>query len=131
MSLPQPALTLTPELRSRQLRDFLLLVVGATAIGNSSVLVRLAETPPAATAFWRIAFALPVLAAWAAIERRDKEPLTLSPGLLRAGIFAGFSFAVDLTLSNIALGLTTMTSFIILVHLAPVVVVLIAWFWFR
>ncbi len=131
MSMPQPAMTLTPELRARQLRDFLLLVVGATAIGNSSVLVRLAETAPAATAFWRMAFALPILAAWAMIERRSDDPVRPHPGLLWAGIFAGFSFAVDMTLSNIALGLTTMTSFIILVHLAPVVVVLIAWFWFR
>ncbi len=131
MALPQPALTLTPEFRSRQLRDFLLLVVGATAIGNSSALYRFAETAPAAAAFWRMAFALPVLAAWAMLERREGDPVRPHPVVIAAGIFAGFSFAIDLTLSNIALGLTTMTSFIILVHLAPVVVVIIAWFWFR
>ncbi len=131
MSLPQPALALTPEFRSRQLRDFLLLVVGATAIGNSSALYRFAETAPAAAAFWRMAFALPVLAAWAMLERREGDPVRPHPVVIAAGVFAGFSFAIDLTLSNIALGLTTMTSFIILVHLAPVVVVIIAWFWFR
>ena len=71
MSMPQTAMATTPEFRSRQLRDFVLLVIGATAIGNSSVLVRFAETAPAATAFWRMAFALPILAAWAMIERRE------------------------------------------------------------
>jgi len=121
------------DLRSRRWRDFLVLIVGSTAIGNSSVLVRLAETDPAATAFWRMAFALPVLAAWAMIERRGErgESSPADPRLLVAGMLAGFSFACDLTLSNVALGLTTMTSFIILVHLAPVVVVLAAWIWFR
>ncbi len=78
-----------------------------------------------------MAFALPVLAAWAMLERREGDPVRPHPVVLAAGLFAGLSFALDLTLSNIALNLTTMTSFIILVHLAPVVVVLIAWFWFR
>jgi drug/metabolite transporter (DMT)-like permease len=127
-----PAAALAPDLRAKQLRAFLLLIVGATAIGNSSVLVRLAEAPPAATAFWRMMFALPVLAAWAMWERRDTvgRPM-VDPAFLLAGLVGGFAFAVDLTLSNIALGLTTMTSFIILVHLAPVVVVIVAWIWFR
>lgn len=132
MSLTQTSLVAAPDLRSRRLRDFLLLLVAATAIGNSSVLVRLAEAGPAATAFWRMVFALPVLAAWAAIERREAAaPRSLDPKLLWVGVLAGFAFAIDLTLSNVALGLTTMTSFIILVNLAPVVVVFAAWAWFR
>lgn len=131
MSLSSPALAGAPAFKARQLRDFLLLVVGATAIGNSSVLVRLAEAGPAATAFWRMIFALPVLAAWAAIERRDGAAATADPRLIIAALLAGLSFAFDLTLSNVALSLTTMTSFIILVHLAPVVVVIVAWIWFR
>jgi len=121
--------------RARQLRDFILLIVGSTAIGNSSVLVRLAEAEPAATAFWRMVFALPVFVVWAWLEKAeraaDARGPRLDPRLLAASIAAGFAFSLDLTLSNTALGLTTMTSFIILVHLAPVVVVLAAWFWYR
>jgi drug/metabolite transporter (DMT)-like permease len=113
----------------RQLRDFGLLVLGATIIGNSSVLVRLAEMAPAATAFWRMAFATPIFVVWALVEPRA----TGGPDrrILWPGVLAGLSFAVDMTLANIALGLTTMTSFIILVHLAPVIVVAAAWFLFR
>jgi drug/metabolite transporter (DMT)-like permease len=121
--------------RERRLRDFFLLLMGATAIGNSSVLVRLAETDPAATAFWRMVFATPIFVIWAWLEQREVPPgetrSRADPRLVWACIAAGFSFAVDMTLSNVALGLTTMTSFIILVHLAPVVVVGVAWVWFR
>jgi drug/metabolite transporter (DMT)-like permease len=124
----------TFSLRSRQLRDFVLLLVGVTAIGNSSVLFRLAETAPAAAAFWRMVFALPVFVVWTVLEKRH-APVGIAArtdaSVIWASFLAGLSFAADLTLSNIALGLTTMTSFIILVHLAPVVVVLVAWFWFR
>ena len=115
---------------ARKLRDFALLLIGTTAIGTSSIFVRLAETDPAATGFWRMVFALPIFLIWSRIEQKP-----LSPGLdgkaLAAAILAGAAFGLDLVLSNIALGLTSMTSFIILVHLAPVVVVIVAWFWFR
>jgi drug/metabolite transporter (DMT)-like permease len=124
-----------PHEPNRQVRDFILLVIGATAIGNSSVLVRLAEAEPAATAFWRMVFATPIFMAWAWLERPSQGKTGSTPWidgrLLWPSLVAGFSFAIDMTLSNIALGLTTMTNFIILVHLAPVVVVLVAWGWFR
>jgi drug/metabolite transporter (DMT)-like permease len=120
--------------RNRKIRDFGLLLIGATAIGNSSVLVRLAEAEPAATAFWRMLTALPILLLWTVLEPKQSPASHTDRGinrqLLIPSVLAGFSFALDLWLSNIALGLTTMTSFIILVHLAPVVVVIVAWFWF-
>src|SRR5262252_9847910 len=46
------------------------LFAGALAIGSSGIFVRLSETGPTATAFWRGAFALPFLALWAWLERR-------------------------------------------------------------
>jgi drug/metabolite transporter (DMT)-like permease len=129
----QNAVIATPQ-HNHQVRDFILLVIGATAIGNSSVLVRLAEADPAATAFWRMVTALPVLMLWAALERPQHGPagsgFRLPWNLVWPSVVAGLSFAIDMWLSNIALGLTTMTSFIILVHLAPVVVMIFAWLWF-
>jgi drug/metabolite transporter (DMT)-like permease len=115
----------------RQVRDFLLLLLGATIIGNSSILVRLGEMPAAATAFWRMLFAVPVFLLWAAVEQRRSKGPRLDKRILLPAAIAGVAFGADLTLSNIALALTTMTSFIILVHLAPVIVVIAAWFMFR
>src|SRR6202023_2071646 len=48
------------------------LFAGALAIGSSGIFVRLSETGPTATAFWRGALALPLLAVWAALERRAR-----------------------------------------------------------
>jgi drug/metabolite transporter (DMT)-like permease len=111
--------------------DFALLLLGATVIGLSSALVRLSEMDPAAVAMWRMIFALPVFAAWALVERRGATTAPFPKGVTIPAIVAGAAFAIDLTTSNISLSLTTMTSFIILVHLAPVIVVAVAWFWFR
>ena len=46
------------------------LFIGACAIGSSGTLVRLSETGPTATGFWRGALALPFLAIWAWAEER-------------------------------------------------------------
>jgi drug/metabolite transporter (DMT)-like permease len=124
--------------KSNQLGSFLLLVAGTTALGNSSVLVRYAAVDPSAAAFWRVVTATPFLLLWVWLENRyaskseEAQPVGwTAPDVLWPSVAAGVSFALDLWLSNIALGLTTMTSFIILVHLAPVIVVVVAWFWFR
>src|SRR6266699_3255419 len=52
------------------------LFAGALAIGSSGIFVRLSETGPTATAFWRGAFALPLLAVWAVLEPRARAGAT-------------------------------------------------------
>src|SRR3989442_5552066 len=52
------------------------LFAGALAIGSSGIFVRLSETGPTATAFWRGAFALPLLAVWAGLEPRARAAAT-------------------------------------------------------
>jgi drug/metabolite transporter (DMT)-like permease len=125
--------TAPPIARNRLLRDFVLLFIGATVVGTSSVLVRLAETPPATTAFWRMLIAVPVFVLWAALERRSNhgQGTGFTLAAIWPAMLAGLAFALDLVVSNISLGLTSMTSFIILVNLAPIMVVLVAWVWFR
>ncbi|MDW8480063.1 MAG: hypothetical protein RML12_10100 [Xanthomonadales bacterium] len=44
------------------------LLAGASAIGLAPVLVRLSELGPTATAFWRVALAVPLLALFAALR---------------------------------------------------------------
>src|SRR6266576_1084748 len=49
---------------------FAALLVGALAMGVSPIFVRLADVGPFASAFWRVAGALPALWLWAAVEAR-------------------------------------------------------------
>jgi drug/metabolite transporter (DMT)-like permease len=123
------------------------LFAGALCIGGASILVRLSETGPTATAFWRGCLALPLLALWALFEpasrgteaglparaRRThgRAALILSsfrdPGFLWAGLF----FAGDLALWNWSLLLTSVAASTLEANLAPLFVSLMAWLYWR
>lgn len=111
------------------------LFVGAVTIGAAGILVRLAETGPMATAFWRGLFSLPLLAVWALLdpsaagspaEATASRRLSLffrDRGFLLAGVF----FAGDLALWHEALLKTSVAAATLEACLAPLVVVLFAW----
>lgn len=117
-----PARTASPALAM-----FLTLLAGATFIGFSGVFVRLADVGPAAAGFWRMIFALPVLAAWTALEQR--RPLRAKPrgNAFGAIALAGLTFGVDVILYNASLAHTTLANASLLGNLAPVGVVLGGW----
>lgn len=107
---------------------FAALVAGATCIGFSGVFVRLADVGPAAAGFWRMVFALPVLAAWTLAERRGAGASGPPRGRAMAAIaLAGLAFGFDVVLYNASLGFTTIASASLLGNLSPVVVVLGGW----
>jgi drug/metabolite transporter (DMT)-like permease len=70
-------------------------VLGALVIAFSAILVRLAEVSPSTAAFFRCAYALPVLAVLAWLETRRYGARTLRERLPLWG--AGVMFAADLT----------------------------------
>ncbi|MDB6091473.1 MAG: EamA family transporter [Gammaproteobacteria bacterium] len=127
--------------RRRDRTEFLALIAlfaGALVTGGAGILVRLSETGPAATAFWRGCLALPWLAAWALIERRGAQPAPLrsfsgwlssfrEPGFWWAGAF----FAGDLAQWNSSLLLTSVAASTLEANLAPIFVALIAWLRWR
>jgi hypothetical protein len=86
--------------------SFLLLVAGAIAIGFAPIFVRLAATGPIATAFWRLALAVPIL--WI-ISRYQN---TLDKGTFRSPWIwvAGLAFALDLAAWHFAIRLTSVTT---------------------
>ncbi len=106
---------------------------GALVIGSSAIFVRLSETGPTATAFWRGALALPALALWALLEeRRGRTPAravsALAGSLREPGFFwAGFFFAGDLALWHASLLLTSVAASTLEANCAPLVVTLGAW----
>ncbi len=105
---------------------------GALAIGASGIFVRLSETGPTATAFWRGALALPFLAVWVLLERPPRSapaatlvepPSRLEPLVVWAGVF----FAGDLALWHASLLLTSVAASTLEANCAPMVVTLAAW----
>jgi drug/metabolite transporter (DMT)-like permease len=125
------------------------LFTGAISAGAAGILVRLAETGPTATAFWRGCLALPLLALWAAFEtrgaaRRAEGSSALAnagrrataaaicssfrdPGFLWAGVF----FAGDLALWNWSLLLTSIAASTLEASLAPLGATFIVWVLWR
>ena len=118
------------------------LFAGALSTGGAGILVRLSETGPTATAFWRGCLALPLLAAWALLEppRRDSQLAQQPPGrvarLLESFrdpgfLLAGAFFAGDLALWHWSLLLTSIAASTLEASLAPLVVILFAWLRWR
>jgi len=97
------------------------LVFGACVIGLSPILVRLTETGPAAAGFWRLVFALPLLAI---MTRRASGPLGRPS---RIALVAGVVFALDLGFWHYGIRYTSVTNATVLSNLTPVVVTLFAW----
>jgi len=108
----------------------LALLSGAAAIAFAPIFVRWSEVGPSATAFWRIALALPPLALWmAAGRRRDAGrqagglPSTDRRRLLLAGLF----FAADLAVWHWSIRYTSVANSTLLANFAPVFVTLGGW----
>jgi len=108
----------------------LALFAGALAIGGAGIFVRLSETGPTATAFWRGCLALPLLGLWALLERRGSARGATAgsaglrdPLLLWAGVF----FAGDLALWHSSLLLTSIAASTLEANCAPLLVTLFAW----
>ena len=106
----------------------LALLAGAVAIAASPLFVKVSETGPVATAFWRVALALPVLWAWLALERRPGTAAAADRGLMLA---AGVLFAGDLAVWHWSILLTSVANATLLANLAPIFVTLGVWLFYR
>lgn len=101
------------------------LVFGACVIGFSGILMRLTGTGPAAAGFWRLAFALPLLAV---MTRRSSGPLGRPTPI---ALLAGLLFALDLGFWHYGLKYTSVGASTVLSNLAPVVVTAFAWIFLK
>lgn len=102
---------------------FMLLVMGAIAMGASPIFVRNAEVGPFVSAFWRVAIAIPVLFLWAFYEQKKlgkKINWQFPLPVFLSGVF----FAGDLFFWHLAIFNTTMANATLLSCLAPVWVIL-------
>ncbi len=107
---------------------FLCLLAGGCAIAFAPILVRLADTGPVASAFWRTALAAPLLWLWVwQSERgRPRPPIARLP-LAAAGLF----FALDLGVWHWSIVWTSVANATLLANLAPIFVTLAGWLLWR
>ena len=108
----------------------LILVASAAVLGLAPILVRLADTGPAAAGFWRFAFALPWL--WLLVSRPGQaagEGGAGRPSPLMA--LAALFFVLDLSFWHYSIVFTSVANATVLTNLTPVVVTVAAWLMFR
>lgn len=106
----------------------LALFCGATFIALSPIWVRLADVGPTASAFWRVALAVPLLwAACAFVPRRGVAQRANWPLL----VAAGFAFAGDLAFWHWSIQFTSVANSTLLANLASIFVTLAAWLLWR
>lgn len=101
------------------------LIVGPMAMGASPIFVRLAEVGPFASAFWRVALALPVLLLWWRWEAHSAsklDPRDIKSRLYYA-FWPGVLFAGDLFFWHLSIMNTTVANATFFATLAPIVVV--------
>ena len=107
------------------LRALAVLVFGACVIGLSPILVRLAETGPAAAGFWRLAIAAPLLML---IGGRTEGGVGRPS---RIGLLAGGFFALDLGFWHYGIRYTSVANATVLSNGAPLVAIGFAWIFLK
>ena len=111
---------------TRDAAAFMALCAGAVAMAISPVFVRFAasDVGPFASAFWRVALALPVLYAWMRLEDAGRSGrASIEP----ASLLAGLAFAGDLFFWHLSILNTTVANATFFATTAPIFVVLVTW----
>ena len=105
------------------------LLLGATCIALSPIFVRVSEAGPTATAFWRVALAVPVL--WVLYVLKAKARSQRYSGKWPLLLAAGFAFAGDLGFWHTSIKLTSVANSTLLANLASIFVTLAAWMFLK
>lgn len=102
------------------------LLAGATAIALAPIFVRLSETGPVSTAFYRLFLSLPPL--WLAVTLFDRAIGTRRVASRMPWLaLSGFCFAADLATWHWSIVLTSVSSATLFANFAPIWVTLGAW----
>jgi drug/metabolite transporter (DMT)-like permease len=105
------------------------LFAGATCIALSPIWVRVSEVGPTASAFWRVALAVPLLALLRSVAGRHQAPLERRHWRLL--VAAGAAFAGDLAFWHWSIKFTSVANATLLANLASIFVTLAAWLIWR
>lgn len=114
------------------------LFLGAIGIAFAPIFVRLSETGPVTTAFYRLLFALPMLWVWSQIDirtaarkQRQKPKVPRSRYEWKWVCLAGLFFAGDLAVWHWSIVFTTVANATLFANFAPIFVTFGAWLLFK
>jgi drug/metabolite transporter (DMT)-like permease len=105
------------------------LLAGATFIALSPIFVRLSEAGPTATAFWRVALAVPPL--WVLYALKSRTRARRYSGKWPLLLAAAVAFSGDLAFWHKSIQLTSVANATLLANLASIFVTLAAWIFLR
>jgi len=108
-----------------------LLFVATFAVAISGTMVRLSETGPTATAFWRMALAVPAMWLMMGFERRGGVTVTARTPTVHDFLLlaaAGLAFGIEIAIWNAAMMMTSVANGTLLSNLSPLFVALGAHF---
>jgi drug/metabolite transporter (DMT)-like permease len=121
MSIAQPANLAAPR---RDRAAWAALLVGTGIIAWSGVLARFLDVGPLAGAAWRMALAVPALAAWSALRGRGRAPLASELRAVALSLFlSGLAFAVDVGSFHVSLTGTNVANASFIGNVAPILAV--------
>jgi drug/metabolite transporter (DMT)-like permease len=117
----------SPKVYHPQMRGLSLfaLFAGAICIALSPIWVRVSEVGPTASAFWRVALAVPLL--WTLFIFNSKAQKTLDKSRFIPLLLAGIAFAGDLAFWHWSIKYTSVANSTLLANLASIFVTLAAW----
>ena len=101
------------------------LFAGAIFIALSPIWVRVSEVGPTASAFWRVALAVPLL--WILFSFNSKGRKTLGKDQFKPLLATGIAFAGDLAFWHWSIQTTSVANSTLLANLASIFVTLAAW----
>lgn len=119
---------------AKALTGMAVLFVAACLLGFAPILVKASELGPQAIGFWRLTFAMPLLAVWLWFEmRRAKrreaarsDDAAPAPIAWRPILLAGLFFAGDLAFWHVGIKITTAANATLLANLTPIIVAVAA-----
>jgi drug/metabolite transporter (DMT)-like permease len=104
------------------------LALGGCAIAFAPIFVRVSETGPTASAFWRVALAVPFLGIWTLLTAR---PAVTRNAFSWPLAVAGLAFAGDLAVWHLSILYTSVANATLLANLAPLFVTVGGFLLFR
>jgi drug/metabolite transporter (DMT)-like permease len=116
-----------PTLKKIPIAAFSILLLGGVAIGTTGIFMRYSDVNPFASAFWRMALAVPILWIGALMVKKRDEGRGRHTNFGKVLTYVGLYFAGDMGVLHLSLHYTTVANATTLANFAPVLIALFMW----